>query len=35
VRELENVVERGVIMAGGDRVGPEDLPGALQEYGIN
>jgi two-component system response regulator HydG len=30
VRELENVVERGVIMAGGDRVGPEDLPGALQ-----
>jgi two-component system response regulator HydG len=31
VRELENVVERGVIMAGGDRVGPEDLPGALRE----
>ena len=35
VRELENVVERGVIMARGDRVGPEHLPGALQGQASN
>jgi two-component system response regulator HydG len=35
VRELENVIERGVIMARGDRVGPDHLPGALQGQDSN
>jgi two-component system response regulator HydG len=33
VRELENVVERAVIMARGDHIQPEDLPGHLSEGG--
>jgi two-component system response regulator HydG len=33
VRELENVVERAVIMGRGDHIQPEDLPGHISEGG--
>jgi two-component system response regulator HydG len=33
VRELENVVERAVIMTRGDHIQPEDLPGHISEGG--
>jgi two-component system response regulator HydG len=33
VRELENVVERAVIMGRGDYIQPEDLPGHISEGG--
>jgi two-component system response regulator HydG len=33
VRELENVVERAVIMGRGDHIQPEDLPGHISESG--
>ena len=33
VRELENVVERAVIMARGDLIQPGDLPGHIMEEG--
>ncbi len=31
VRELENLVERGVIMARGDRITPEEFPSAMRD----
>jgi transcriptional regulator with PAS, ATPase and Fis domain len=33
IRELENVIERGVIVCPGEVLGPEDLPPALQPRG--
>jgi transcriptional regulator with PAS, ATPase and Fis domain len=33
IRELENVIERGVIVCQGEVLGPEDLPPALQSRG--
>jgi transcriptional regulator with PAS, ATPase and Fis domain len=34
IRELENVIERGVIVCGGDTLAPADLPPALRQYAI-
>ncbi len=34
IRELENTLERGVIMCAGDTLTPEDLPPGLQQYGF-
>jgi two-component system response regulator HydG len=33
IRELENIIERGVIVCRGDTLGLEDLPGGLQHLG--